>query len=144
MADITVALISKLRQRTGAGLGNCRKALIETEGDIEAAMDRLGDIVLARKETPASYHLAVTIDDHLQGITLVTRGDDLFSSTHVHRVLQALLGLDTPDYHHHRLLTGEDGRRFAKRDKSLTIRGLREGGNTPEQVRALAGFGDAS
>ena len=114
------------------------------KGDIGASLDLLGDVVLARKETPASYHLAVTIDDHLQGITLVTRGDDLFSSTHVHRVLQALLGLDTPDYHHHRLLTGEDGRRFAKRDKSLTIRSLREDGNTPEQVRALAGFGDAS
>ena len=105
-------------------------------------MDRLGDVVLARKETPASYHLAVTIDDHLQGVTLVTRGEDLFSSTHVHRVLQALLGLDTPAYHHHRLLTGDDGARLAKRDISLTIRALREAGQTPDQVRAMAGFGD--
>ena len=114
------------------------------QGDIEASLDRLGDVVLARKETPASYHLAVTIDDHLQGVSLVTRGQDLFSSTHVHRVLQALLGLDTPAYHHHRLLTGADGKRFAKRDKSFTIRALREAGNTPAQVRALAGFGGAS
>jgi glutamyl-Q tRNA(Asp) synthetase len=112
------------------------------KGDIEAAMDRLGDVVLARKETPASYHLAVTIDDHLQGVTLVTRGEDLFSSTHVHRVLQALLGLDTPAYHHHRLLTDDDGARLAKRDMSLTIRALREAGQTPDQVRAMAGFGD--
>ena len=111
-------------------------------GDIEASLDRLGDVVLGRKETPASYHLAVTIDDHLQGVSLVTRGEDLFSSTHVHRVLQALLGLDTPAYHHHRLLTGADGQRFAKRDKSLTIRALREDGNTASQVRAMAGFGD--
>lgn len=112
------------------------------KGDVEATLDRLGDVVLGRKETPASYHLAVTIDDHLQGVSLVTRGDDLFSSTHVHRVLQALLGLDTPAYHHHRLLTGADGARFAKRDKSLTIRTLREAGKTAAEVRALAGFGD--
>ncbi len=110
------------------------------QGDIEASLDRVGDVVLARKETPASYHLAVTLDDHLQGVTLVTRGQDLFSSTHVHRVLQALLGLDTPAYHHHRLLTGADGKRFAKRDKSLTIRSLREDGNSPDQVREMAGF----
>ncbi len=111
------------------------------KGDVEATLDRLGDVVLGRKETPASYHLAVTMDDHLQGVSLVTRGEDLFSSTHVHRVLQALLGLDTPAYHHHRLLTGADGQRFAKRDKSLTIRALREAGKTPEQVRVMAGFG---
>ncbi len=112
------------------------------QGDIEASLDLMGDVVLARKETPVSYHLAVTIDDHLQGVSLVTRGQDLFSSTHVHRVLQALLGLDTPAYHHHRLLTSADGKRFAKRDRSLTIRALREAGNTPAQVRAMAGFGD--
>ncbi|MBC8337864.1 MAG: tRNA glutamyl-Q(34) synthetase GluQRS [Rhodospirillales bacterium] len=110
-------------------------------GGIEADLSRLGDVVLGRKETPASYHLAVTLDDHLQGVTLVTRGEDLFSSTHVHRVLQALLGLDTPNYHHHRLLTGDDGERFAKRDKSLTIRSLRDAGKTPEEVREMAGFG---
>ena len=112
------------------------------KSDVEASLDRLGDVVLARKETPASYHLAVTLDDHLQGVNLVTRGDDLFQSTHVHRVLQALLGLDTPHYHHHRLLTGDDGRRFAKRDQSQTIRSLREAGQTADEVRALVGFGD--
>jgi glutamyl-Q tRNA(Asp) synthetase len=112
------------------------------EGEIEVSLDRLGDVVLARKETPASYHLAVTLDDHLQGITLVTRGKDLFSSTHVHRVLQALLKLDTPTYHHHHLITDADGRRFAKRDNSVTIRSLRNNGKTPSQVRLLAGFKD--
>jgi glutamyl-Q tRNA(Asp) synthetase len=99
-----------------------------------------GDVVLARKETPTSYHLAVTVDDALQGVTVVTRGEDLFAATHVHRLLQALLGLPTPDYHHHRLLTGRDDRRFAKRDKSATLRALREAGRTPAEVRALAGF----
>ena len=110
------------------------------KGDVEATLDRLGDVVLARKDTPVSYHLAVTIDDHLQGVTLVTRGEDLFPSTHVHRVLQALLGLDTPRYHHHRLLTGDDGEHLAKRKQSTPIRSLREAGKTPEEVRALAGF----
>jgi glutamyl-Q tRNA(Asp) synthetase len=87
-----------------------------------------GDVVLARKDTPTSYHLAVTVDDALQGITLVTRGVDLFEATHIHRLLQALLGLPTPRYHHHPLLTGPDGKRFAKRDQSLTLRAMRESG----------------
>ena len=76
----------------------------------------LGDVVLARKETPASYHLAVTVDDASQGVTLVTRGRDLAIATHIHRLLQALLGLPTPRYRHHRLLTDAAGRRLAKRD----------------------------
>ncbi len=99
-----------------------------------------GDVVLARKDTPTSYHLSVTVDDHLQGVTLVTRGEDLYAATHVHRLLQALLGYATPDYRHHRLLTSDDGVRFAKRDRALTLRALREAGKTPEQVRTLAGF----
>lgn len=98
-----------------------------------------GDIVLARKDTPASYHLAVTWDDALQGVTLVTRGTDLFEATHVHRLLQALLDLPVPQWHHHRLLTDDSGRRFAKRDRSLTLRALREAGRTPREVIAMAG-----
>ena len=74
------------------------------KGAIEVSLDLVGDVVLARKETPASYHIAVTLDDHLQGINLVTRGQDLFLSTHIHRVLQAVLKLNTPTYHHHQLL----------------------------------------
>lgn len=97
-----------------------------------------GDVVLARKDTPTSYHLSVTVDDHLQGVTLITRGTDLFEATHIHRLLQALLGLDTPDYHHHGLLTGPDGKRLAKRDQSLTLAALREAGKTPDEVRAMA------
>ena len=97
----------------------------------------LGDVVIARKDTPTSYHLAVTVDDHLQGVTLVTRGEDILPSTHVHVLLQRLLGYDTPAYAHHRLLLGPDGKRLAKRDRAATIRALREDGKTPEDVFSL-------
>ncbi|WP_096704517.1 tRNA glutamyl-Q(34) synthetase GluQRS [Magnetospirillum sp. 15-1] len=113
-----------------------------TRGEQSARPDLFGDVVLARKDTPASYHLAVTVDDALQGVTLVTRGEDLFAATHVHRLLQALLDLPVPDYVHHRLLTDEHGRRYAKRDRSLTLRALREAGRTPDEVRMLAGFAE--
>ncbi len=109
-------------------------------GDVACDMSDLGDVVVARKDVPTSYHLAVTVDDHLQGVTLVTRGRDLFAATHVHRLLQALLSLDVPAYHHHRLIEGADGRRLAKRDKAVTIRALREAGKTPDSVRAMCGF----
>ena len=99
--------------------------------------------MLARKDTPTGYHLSVTVDDHIQGISLVTRGEDLFEASHVHRLLQALLGLETPEYRHHRLLTDEDGQRLAKRHDSLSIRSLRERGHTSAEVRAMAGFGEA-
>jgi len=109
----------------------------ETRGRIEGQPLLMGDFVIARKDTPTSYHLAVTVDDHLQGVTLVTRGEDLLPSTHVHGLLQKLLGYAAPQYAHHRLLTDADGRRFAKRDRDLTIRALRDAGKTPEEVFAL-------
>jgi len=93
-----------------------------------------GDVVLARKDTPASYHLAVVVDDAFQGVTLVTRGNDLFSATHVQRVLQALLGLEEPAYAHHKLILGPDGKKFSKRDQSVTLKGLREAGKTPNDI----------
>src|SRR6266478_9687323 len=98
----------------------------------------LGDVVLARKEMPTSYHLAVTVDDALQGVTLVTRGADLFAATHIHRLLQALLALPTPRYRHHPLLTDSTGRRLAKRDRALTIRAMRAAGMTADEVLAAA------
>ena len=110
------------------------------QGRITAKPETLGDVVLARKDVATSYHLAVTVDDALQGVTLVTRGVDLFAATHIHRLLQALLGLPTPRYRHHRLLTDASGKRFAKRDKTLTLRALREAGRMPEEVRAMAGM----
>lgn len=106
---------------------------------VTAQPELFGDVVLARKDIPTSYHLAVTVDDHLQGVSLVTRGEDLFEATHVHRLLQALLGLDVPDYHHHGLLRDEQGRRYAKRDQALTLRSLREAGRSAAEVRAMAG-----
>jgi glutamyl-Q tRNA(Asp) synthetase len=113
----------------------------EGRGKIVADPASQGDVVLARKEIPTSYHLAVTVDDALQGVNLVTRGEDLFASTHIHRLLQVLLGYPTPRYRHHRLLADDSGRRFAKRDRALTLRALREAGKSPDEVRALAGFG---
>lgn len=100
-----------------------------------------GDVVLARKDVGVAYHLAVVVDDALQGIDHVIRGEDLAEATHIQRLLQALLGLPTPTYRHHRLLTGPDGKRFAKRDRAETLRDLRERGVTPEELRAELGFG---
>jgi glutamyl-Q tRNA(Asp) synthetase len=111
-------------------------------GTVAARPDLLGDVVLARKDVPTSYHLSVTLDDALQGVTLVTRGIDLFPATHVHRLLQALLGLDVPEYHHHPLLTDQTGRRLAKRDGALSLRALRMAGHDAAAVRAMAGFPD--
>ncbi|HUJ03138.1 MAG TPA: tRNA glutamyl-Q(34) synthetase GluQRS [Rhizomicrobium sp.] len=95
-----------------------------------------GDVVLARKDTPASYHLAVVVDDAFQGVTLVTRGEDLLPATHIQRVLQALLNLPQPAYAHHKLILDEHGKKFSKRDRSVTLRALRESGATPEDIRA--------
>jgi len=107
------------------------------QGKISADPRSLGDVVLARKDTPTSYHLAVTVDDALQGVTLVTRGEDLRGATHIHRLLQALLDLPVPRYRFHKLLTDPSGKRFAKRDKALTLRALRESGKTPADVCAM-------
>lgn len=103
-----------------------------------AAVDplRFGDIVLARKDLPASYHLAVVVDDAFQGVTLVTRGEDLLPATHVQRLLQALLGLAEPSYAHHRLILDEAGKKFSKRDQAVTLASLREAGATPADIRA--------
>lgn len=99
-----------------------------------------GDVILARKDTPASYHLCVVHDDALQSVTHVLRGEDLRSATHVHVLLQNLLGLPTPIYRHHRLLVGPDGKRYAKRDQSLTLAALREAGVSPADIRARIGL----
>ena len=111
---------------------------------IAVQAQRFGDIVLARKDLPAAYHLAVVLDDAAQGITLVTRGEDLQPATHVQRLLQALLGLAVPRYAHHRLILDADGRKFSKRDQSQTLRSLRAEGTTPQQLqRRLGNFAQA-
>lgn len=114
----------------------------EAGGKIPCHPEHFGDVVLARKDTPASYHLCVTHDDALQGVTLVTRGEDLKPATAIHRLLQTLLGWPAPGYAHHALLTDPTGRRLAKRDKAATLRDLRHAGIKPAAARALAGFPD--
>ena len=110
-------------------------------GVIAARPELGGDVVLARKDVGVAYHLAVVVDDALQGVTHVIRGQDLFQAAHVQRLLQALLGLPTPVYRHHRLLTDAAGRRFAKRDKAETLRDLRARGMTPAELRREMGIG---
>jgi glutamyl-Q tRNA(Asp) synthetase len=110
----------------------------EGSGWVEAEPKRLGDVVLARKDTPTSYHLCVVHDDALQGVTHVIRGDDLREATHIHVLLQALLGLPTPIYAHHKLLNDATGKRLAKRDKAATLRDMRASGISPAAI--LRGF----
>ena len=110
-------------------------------GIVAAAPQMWGDVVLARKEAPTSYHLAVTIDDALQGVTDVVRGQDLFWSTGIHRLLQALLGLPEPTYHHHRLILDAGGRKLSKSTLATSLRELRASGATPADVRRMVGLG---
>ena len=109
-------------------------------GEQKARPELFGDVVLARKDTPASYHLAVTLDDARQGVSLVTRGQDLFASSHLHRLLQALLALPVPDWRHHPLLLDGSGQRLAKRDGAPSLKSLREKGVSPDEVRRLSSF----
>jgi glutamyl-Q tRNA(Asp) synthetase len=108
--------------------------------DPDALRTRLGDVALGRKDGSAAYHLAVVVDDGFQRVTHVTRGCDLFASTPLHRLLQALLDLPTPVYRHHRLIRDEAGRRLAKRDDARALATLRAEGATPRDVRRLVGL----
>jgi glutamyl-Q tRNA(Asp) synthetase len=110
--------------------------------EIAAEPETFGDVVLARKDAPASYHLAVTLDDAAQGVSDVVRGRDLFASTHVHRLLQALLDLPTPAYHHHALIADAAGDRLAKRHGAPAIRDLRVGGADPAELVAALRRGE--
>jgi len=118
---------------TGAGPAGER-------GEIAAEPEAWGDVVLARKEMPTSYHLSVVVDDALQGITHVVRGNDLFWSTSVHRLLQALLGLPAPTYHHHRLILDHDGKKLSKSTSATALRELRARGVTPAEIRRMVGL----
>jgi glutamyl-Q tRNA(Asp) synthetase len=108
-------------------------------GDLPVNPQLFGDVVLARKDLPAAYHLAVVVDDAFQNVTLVTRGLDLFTSTHVQRVLQRLLGLPVPRYAHHRLVLNETGRKFSKRNQAVTLRCLRDAGVSAAQILERVG-----
>jgi glutamyl-Q tRNA(Asp) synthetase len=109
-------------------------------GEIAARPQAWGDVILARKETPTSYHLSVAVDDALQGITEVVRGKDLFWSTSVHRLLQELLGLPAPSYRHHPLVLDAAGAKLAKSTGATGLRELRAGGATPADIRRLVGL----
>ena len=109
-------------------------------GSVAAAPQIWGDVVLARKETPTSYHLAVVVDDARQGVTHVVRGQDLFWSTSVHRVLQALLDLPAPSYHHHRLILDAEGKKLSKSTRATALRALRESGATAAHIRRMVGL----
>jgi len=131
---------------------NLGRAIAETGGVLQwtdlsrgiqkAQPEILGDVVLVRKDIGCSYHLAVVLDDALQGITCITRGEDLFEATHVQRLLQALLGLPTPEYRHHQLICDASGRRLAKRDEAETLRSLRARGVSAQHVWEQLGFPD--
>jgi len=124
-------------------------AFLEAEPDgsnlreIRAEPEQFGDVVLGRRDTPASYHLCATLDDHLQGVSLVIRGEDLRPATHLHRLLQAVLGLASPQYRHHVLLTNESGTRLSKRDGAMALQALRDLGLSAAAVRKMAGFHEA-
>ncbi|GGA96260.1 tRNA glutamyl-Q(34) synthetase GluQRS [Brucella endophytica] len=109
-------------------------------GRIPAHPARWGDVIIARKETPTSYHLSVVVDDALQGVTHVVRGRDLFHATAVHRLLQEILGLPVPLYHHHDLILGDDGRKLSKSRGDTALASLREAGMQPEDIRRMIGL----
>jgi len=138
--------LDRARKALGEDAWNALSFIEEGEGPdgetdlVRARPETAGDVVLARKDAGTAYHLAVTHDDALQGITHVIRGQDLFEATHVQRLIQTLMGWPAPVYRHHRLLTGPDGRRYAKRDQSVTLAELRAAGLTPEALRAELGF----
>ena len=110
-------------------------------GTVVARPEAWGDVILARKEIPTSYHLSVVVDDALQGVSEIVRGEDLFHATSVHRLLQALLGLTEPVYRHHALIRGTDGRKLSKSDRSTGLRKLRAAGISPADIRFSVGLG---
>lgn len=137
------------RMNMEAALGRCGHRLDWQEtgtgpagesGTIPARPDVWGDVVLARRETPTSYHLSVVVDDAIQGVTHVVRGRDLFHATAVHRLLQELLGLPAPVYHHHDLILSDDGRKLSKSQGDTALKSLREAGMGPDDIARLVGL----
>ena len=129
-------------KRARAALGPAYFALVfeDERGAVRADPEMHGDVVLARKDIPTSYHLASVWDDALQGVTHIIRGEDLREAAHLHVLLQKLLNLAQPCYRHHRLILGEGGKRLAKRDGAATIKALRAAGKTPKDLRAMLGM----
>ncbi len=115
---------------------------LETAEAVAADPAAWGDVILGRHEIPTSYHLSVVVDDALQGVTHVVRGRDLYAATAVHRLLQTLLGLPAPAYHHHELILGPDGRKLSKSRGDTALASLREAGMTPADIRRMVGLGE--
>lgn len=137
------AALAKARERLG-DRPLTFSAFDEPDGpvrQVQARPERWGDVVIVRKDVPASYHLAVVVDDARQGVTHVTRGMDLYAATDLHRLLQVLLDLPAPLYHHHRLITDVEGRKLAKSARDTSLASLRQAGIRPEEIRDLVGLG---
>lgn len=133
--------VAEVRRRLGDTLLTVREWSPAGESwTTEAAPERWGDAVIVRKDVPTSYHLAVVVDDARQGVTHVTRGCDLYAATGLHRLLQVLLGLPAPAYHHHELILTDDGRKLAKSSGDTSLRQMRVAGLTTEEVRRRLGF----
>jgi glutamyl-Q tRNA(Asp) synthetase len=138
--DMAAAISAAARKLAGAPLDFAELAEDGTPQTIVAHPGRWGDAVIVRKDTPTSYHLAVVVDDAWQSVTHVTRGRDLYAATDLHRLLQVLLGLPAPLYHHHRLITDADGRKLAKSARDTSLQSLREQGATPADIRRMVGL----
>lgn len=138
--NMTAALDRIGKKLTWQEAGAEGKALFDPPNTVEADPAAWGDVVLARKDTPTSYHLSVVVDDAYQDITDVVRGQDLYASTSVHRVLQELLGLPAPLYRHHRLVLAEDGRKLSKSNQDISLRSLREAGLSHTELRRRIGL----
>jgi glutamyl-Q tRNA(Asp) synthetase len=138
LAEGGVAL--RLDMRKALALAGQGLSWLEDGARVDAEPALWGDVVLARKDTPASYHIAVVVDDALQGVTHVVRGRDLLPATSLHRLLQRLLDLPTPDYLHHALLLDADGEKLAKSRGSESLRNLRRNGRDAAGIRAQLGF----
>ena len=138
--DMERAIAAAAARLGGAPLSFTELAEDGTARTIEARPERWGDAVIVRKDIPASYHLAVVVDDAWQGVTHVTRGRDLYPATDLHRLLQVLLDLPAPAYHHHRLITDATGRKLAKSARDTSLRSLRESGHRPADIRRMVGL----
>jgi glutamyl-Q tRNA(Asp) synthetase len=139
--DVGAAIAAAADKLGGKPLSFIELADDNTSQTIEARPERWGDAVIVRKDAPASYHLAVVVDDAWQGVTHITRGRDLYPATDLHRLLQVLLDLPAPVYHHHRLITDGAGRKLAKSARDTSLKSLRESGCTPADIRRMVGLG---
>jgi glutamyl-Q tRNA(Asp) synthetase len=142
--DMERAIKLALDRLAGTALTFISSAADGTSEAVRARPERWGDTIIVRKDVPSSYHLSVVVDDARQGVTHVTRGMDLYAATDLHRLLQVLLGLPAPLYHHHRLITDVEGRKLAKSARDTSLASLRQAGTTPSEIRQMIGLPPAN